>query len=318
MVVRGRFEHACRAKESSFAKCRCLQLQSQRQRAAVGVGESSGQRDAADARDVRIDGVAVAEVHRQWVGDRSDGEGGSRGGRSQEHVALLEDVLEFLADQATDLQRTLVVRVVVAGAEHVGAKHDSAPNLGTESFAAAFGVEVEEFLAGAWRDTPAISNSVEAGEVAGGFGGTDHVVGGDADISQGKLHVDDLGSESAVGFHGGIDHVVDGIVVAGVDVLAGQSDAQPLDGDMQVLEVVLRRRVDGRGIMDVFTGNGLQDQRGIFDGPGEGADRLLERSHRALQIDPDRHAIEVVLIVPGEDLNPILTGVEVHLEGEVL
>ena len=48
-------------------------------------------------------------------------------------VALLESVVELLLDQASDLEGSLVIRVVIAGAEDVGSEEDSSSECSSQS-----------------------------------------------------------------------------------------------------------------------------------------------------------------------------------------
>ena len=85
-----------------------------------------------------------------------------------------ERALEIAANQRPHLLGLQVIRVVVAGAEDVGAEHDAAFHLGAESGAARPVVHVAERRRVGRAD--AVADAVVACEVGARFGGADEVV----------------------------------------------------------------------------------------------------------------------------------------------
>ena len=77
---------------------------------------------------------------------------------------------EVVGDQRAHLLRLLVVRVVVAGAQHVGAEQDAAPDLGAEPLAAGRLVERADVAVGPDL-ARAVAHAVEAREVRGASAG---------------------------------------------------------------------------------------------------------------------------------------------------
>ena len=188
-------EHSCSSKQRGFTQGRCLQLDADGKFVAIYGHCSSWKRNATDPGDVRIDGVAITEVHGERIvlGTKCKCRPVRR--RPKQYVALLEDGVEFVPDQATDLEGPLVVRVVVAGAEHVGSQHDASLDLLTESLGTASSVEVEENLSRFKIRASSVADPVISSEVARGLRGADDVVGGDADIGQWQLDIDDFRSQ---------------------------------------------------------------------------------------------------------------------------
>ena len=88
-------------------------------------------------------GVGVAQIHGDGVVDfLSNGECGERRGRTHDEVDVFEGSGEICANESAQLLCLQVIRIVVAGGEHVCSDHDSAFDFGSESFTAASFVEV--------------------------------------------------------------------------------------------------------------------------------------------------------------------------------
>src|SRR3569832_946332 len=126
---------------------------------------------AGQPRHVHRDGVDVGEIH----GDRiaallADVEGDGGRGRPRDHVDLFEGV----ADELAQLLRLQVIRVVIAGRQHVGADHDAALHFRAEAFAARALVEIEQIF----RRLTAVTetHAVVAREIRRGLGGCDDVI----------------------------------------------------------------------------------------------------------------------------------------------
>ena len=108
---------------------------------AVFFDHAAGNGDRWDTSDVCIDGVDIVEIHRKQIQFGADLERRMRGCRTEKDVALREGGVELVLDKASDLKSSLVVRVVVTGAEYVGAKHDSTLYFRAEPLASGSGVE---------------------------------------------------------------------------------------------------------------------------------------------------------------------------------
>src|SRR5688572_4828677 len=90
-----------------------------------------------NSRQIAGDGVDIGQIHRHRVIDLlPELECGKRRNRGDDAVDLLKRTRKILRDQGANSLRLQVVRIVVAVAQHVGAKHDSALALRTEPLAA--------------------------------------------------------------------------------------------------------------------------------------------------------------------------------------
>ena len=158
------------------------------------VGEAAGDRDRGDAGERHGHGAEVVEVHGERVGgllaqlERDGGRGGS-----DDQVDLREGGAEVLGDLRAHALGAAVVGVVVAGGERVGAEHDAALDLCAEAVVARARVHVEQ-VGGVGGAQP-VAHAVEAGEVGGGLGGGEHVVGGQRVRGVRELDLADLSAE---------------------------------------------------------------------------------------------------------------------------
>ena len=76
----------------------------------------------------------VVQIHRDRIGGLlADAEGRARRRRRQQHVALLERLVEIALDQRAHLLRPGVIGVVIAGRQHIGADQDAALHLRAEA-----------------------------------------------------------------------------------------------------------------------------------------------------------------------------------------
>ncbi len=157
-------------------------------------------------------------------------------GRDDE-VELGEGGGEVGGDLGPHLLRLAVVGVVVAGGERVGAEHDPPLDLGAEALGPGLLVHLDH-VAARLRPHP-VADAVVAGEVRGGLGRGDHVVGGDPVLGVGQADLGDLAAEL-------LDlrqRRLEDLAHAGLDRIAGQvardAEAQPVE----VLAVGQARRL---------------------------------------------------------------------------
>ena len=101
---------------------------------------------------------------------------------------MLVGAIEVVGDEPAHFECLAVIRVVVAGAERIGAQHDSALHFFAEAGdtgGAIHGVGV------GCIDPKAIPHAVVSGKVAACLGRGDEVVGGEAVAERRHLHIDD-------------------------------------------------------------------------------------------------------------------------------
>ena len=121
-----------------------------------------------------------------------------------------------MADEVADLEGLEVEGVVIAAAEGVGAEHDPAFDLVAKALLAGGVVHVDIIT---WVFCAmAVMDAVEAGEIAGGFGGGDEIVGRDGVLQMGQLHVNHLSAHADVFLHGVADELVD----LGIEAFKGE------------------------------------------------------------------------------------------------
>src|SRR5579884_134542 len=98
------------------------------------VGQAARDRQAGQARHVDGDREHVVQVHGQRIVDfLAYLERRRWGSWCEEHVEALEGAVELLLDERPHFLRLEVVRIVVPGAQHVGAEHDAALDFGPEA-----------------------------------------------------------------------------------------------------------------------------------------------------------------------------------------
>ena len=115
------------------------QLQAHRR----AVYQPRGHRHAGQACQVDCQGVNIFQVHgHRVIGLGAQGEGRPRCGGSGDDVDLLETVHEILLDQAAHLLGLLVIGIVVARRQGIGADQDAALDLIAKALFAGAGVKV--------------------------------------------------------------------------------------------------------------------------------------------------------------------------------
>lgn len=244
----------------------------------LGIGrETTGQAEPGNPRQIAGDGEDVAEVHLEGVLSLlPDLEGGGGGGGRDDGIDALEGVEEVLSDQGSHLLRAEVIGVVVTAAEHVGAEDDAAFDFGAEPRAAGEFVHFGRIAAG---DAGAVADAVEAGEVGGGFGGSDDVIGGDGELAVREGDLFDRGAERLELPDGGVDGVTDlGIETADHEFL-GHAEAESAEVGTrgEFTWVVGYGFGKAGGIARVVSGDDLGESGGVADGFGEGSDLVEGR-----------------------------------------
>ena len=132
--VGGELELMRRAEQLRLREVRSDELQSHRQ----PVDEAARRRHAGQSREIRADGVDVVQIHGDRIVDLgADGEGRSRCRRPREQIHFLECGAKIVGDQAAHALRLQIIRIEIAGRQHVGAGHDAALDLGAEPLARA-------------------------------------------------------------------------------------------------------------------------------------------------------------------------------------
>ena len=124
----------------------------------------------------------------------------------------------------------------------------------------------------------AVVDAVVAGEVAGGFGGGDDVVGGDAVLGVGQGNIDERGALLLVPLrrrllHGGFDFRLHAFHAK---YSLGRPMRRPLSGVFSSRQIIGHGLGPAGGIPRVVAGDHLQEQCGVLDRQGHGAD-LIER-----------------------------------------
>jgi hypothetical protein len=212
-----------RAEQPRLREVRPDELQSQGQ----PVDETARRRHAGQSREVRADGVDVVQIHGDRVVDLgADGEGRSRRRGPGEQIHLLECGAKIVRDQAAHALCLQIVRIEIAGRQHVGAGHDAALDLGAEPLAARALVEVGEILRA--LAAVAVAHAVEARQVRRALGRRDHVVSRHRHRQVRQAHFQGLGAERGEN----CERIADELRVArleAVEEFAQQTDLQALE-----------------------------------------------------------------------------------------
>ena len=107
-----------------------------------------------------------------------------------------EDLAEILGDKGANLLRLLVVRVVVAGRQHVGAEEDTARDFGAEAAGACRLVQLAQSIGGHAQSEP---HAVKPGEIGRRLGRRDDIVDRNGEIRVRERHVAHFGPARAEG-----------------------------------------------------------------------------------------------------------------------
>ena len=223
-----------------------------------------GNGNARKPRHVDGDGEDIVEIHLHRVGVHfliGDAEGCRRGCRRQDGVdTLSEGILEILLDQRAHLLGLEVVGIVIACRQHIGADHDAALDLGTETGSAGVLVHFDDVPA---VYPQAVAHTVIARQVRGGFGGRDDVIGRQRVFGMRQGDVDDLGTRGTVPVDALLPQRLDLFRHAVHAVFGGNADLHALyrlaDGSL----IVGLGQGNGSGVLVVDACHRLQQDRRI-------------------------------------------------------
>ena len=255
-------------------------------------GQARRHRHPAVAGQVQRQRAQVEQVHRQRVVDLlpQRERGRRRRGRYQ-HVHGLIRRVEVARDQRAHLLRLVVVGVVVAGRQRIGANHDAPLDFRPETGRPG----QRHHLLGAVRavvaDPQPVAHRVEAGQVARHLRRQNQVVGGQRVIEMGTVDFGHVGADRG--------QLLDGFVErrqhAGLITLAAQL---PDHADAHTAQIACRPGlrgaddvghlgVDGGGVARVVSGDHLMQQRGVDDGARAGPALVQRRraGHQAVARD---------------------------------
>ena len=147
--------------------------------------EAAGHGQGGQARQVGGDGVDIAQVQAQRVGQALPQPGGGGGGhRGEEQVVPLEDRVKGGLQPGPGLEGFFVIGVVAVRGEDEGAQQNPLLHLRAEALGAGSAVQLLQ-TAAALRP-PAVFHPVEPGQVGGGLGAGQDVVGGHRVVQQGQ------------------------------------------------------------------------------------------------------------------------------------
>ena len=121
----------------------------------------------------------------------------------------------------------------------------------------------------------AVVDSIVAGEVTGGFARGDDIVRGDAVLGVREGHID---KRCALGFVP-LDGVLDGgfdfrVHAFDVEKFLRESDAEAFERGVEIGEIIGGGFGPACGIAGVVAGDHLEEEGGVFDGEGHGADLI--------------------------------------------
>jgi hypothetical protein len=225
---------------------RADQLQAHRESPA----EAGGKTHSRQSGKVYRQGVDVLEVHRRRVvGFGAQGEGHAGSCRSGYQVDLLEGGGEVLGDETAQLLGFPVVGVVVPRGQDVGAHQDAPLYLRAKTLLAAARIKVFEVTGRIAAMT--VAHAVVAGQVSGGFGGRDDVVGGNGQFRAWQGDVHERRTERLVIRQGLADYRFHAVIESTTEVLRGHADTQAAQILLQGLAVSGHRNaralVESRG-----------------------------------------------------------------------
>lgn len=238
--------------------------------------------------DVDGDGEHVREVHLGGVADLADLERRGRRHRRQDDIHLLEGRRVVARDEGAHLLGRIVVLVVDAGRQKVAAEHDAAARLGAEALRAAGLVLAGQILVA--RVAVAVAHRVEAGEVAEGLAGAEHVVGAHSGLGVWKLHFHQFRAHILKNSRG-LFHLRPHL-----GRKTGRLHERGNDADLHAARALseVGREVHvarlARAVQLVAAGKRVQRERRILHRTGEGA-HLVERAAKGHHTVARHHAV---------------------------
>src|SRR5690606_21909867 len=172
----------------------------------------------------------------------------------------------------------VVVRIVVAGREHVGAQHDAPLHLFAKPFRTRPCVErykIHRVVAAISTTGPVtVTDSVVSGQVAGGLGGGQHVVGTDTILRVRQRYITDFGARFLERAHAHLDQTADPVVQPVGKILPWKSDSKTLDATSQRSGVVRHLYGSTGGILRILPRHGIEHQGDIRNRLAHRADRV--------------------------------------------
>ena len=240
-------------------------------RQVVVLRQARGHRHTAVPGQVQRQRAQIEQVHGQRIVDLlPEPEGRRGGGRRDQDVDALVGPVEIGGDQRAHFLRLVVVRVVVAGRQRVGADHDAALDFRAESGSAGQRHHLFGTVRAVVADPHAVPHGVEASQVARYLRRQDQVVGGQRVVEVRAVDLADLGAERSQLLDGAVERRQHARLVA-------LATAQLLDhSDPDALEVAgragprcchnlgYRREQRGR-VAWVMAGDHLVQQCGVED-----------------------------------------------------
>ena len=218
--------------------------------------QAARKRDGRHPRQVHRNRVDVRQVHLQGVLDLlAQLESRRRHRGRDDHVHLLEDLVEVPLDQRPHGLRLPVVRVVVASRQRVGPQHDAPLHLRPEALLPGLHVHLQQALL--LRRAVPILDAIVPGEVRGCLRRGDQVVRRDGvlrhrerdllDLGLERLHLDDRRPHRELYLR----------VEALGKELQRHADLHPAQVLLQRLRVVGHWQVGRRGIQRIMAGDHL-------------------------------------------------------------
>ena len=117
----------------------------------------------------------------------------------------------------------------------------------------------------------AVAHAVVAGQVGGGLGRRDDVVGGDGQVTVGQADFHQGGAQGLQFLQRLFDAGRGGGIQARAEVFPRQSYAQALQAVLQPGAVVLGGYLRGGGVLRVMAGHAIEQQGAVLGGVGHGA-----------------------------------------------
>ena len=163
--------------------------------------------------------------------------------------------------------RLQIVRIVVAGREHVGTDHDSTLDLVAEPFAAAALVQVLDI--DRMRRSVTEAHAVVAREVRRRLGRSDHVVRRDGKRAVRERYIQERRTEPLEIENRFLDELPDIGVESVAELLFHDSDADPRQINSKCSRIVVRQPVHRCGIVGVVSGDRAERQCDVLGAAGE-------------------------------------------------